>query len=187
MNYDSRAGADRAREATLSIGRDLELRERQREARAAVAHRRTRLDLVMPVGCVDPDSGRRALTPSPTLVLIGDYLRRSRRLAGMTQTELAKASGISQPMISRIERAKAPGVPIERIVALCQPLGRLFPLGVCPHDHRCAWQPYRPIVRDIDDSTRFMQELLAHSGEPEYADRSREAFDLDDLALINLT
>ena len=172
---------DPARVGARTVARRVELRERRKEARAAV-RRRPELDLLVPAGFADADSGRRALMPSPTLLLMGDYLRRSRGLAGMTQVELAHASGVSQPMISRIERARAPGTPLERVVALCQPLGRLFPFGVCPHDHHCPWQPYRPIEREIDQSGRFIERMLALSDEPSPPHGPSPALDFGGLA-----
>src|SRR4051795_8031507 len=73
--------------------------------------------------------------------LLGRYIRRSRVLAGMTQRQLAAAAGVSQSMISRVERGLEPAVPTARLIRLVQPLARFFPFGMCPHDHNCTWQP----------------------------------------------
>jgi len=39
-------------------------------------------------------------------------------------------------------------------------LGRLFPLGFCPHDHKCAWQPIRPPEQRTSDAQSLIDRLL---------------------------
>jgi len=53
---------------------------------------------------------------------------------------------------------------LERFVDMCLVLGRLFPLGVCPHDHSCGWQPAKPPAPKPDPDT-FLEQLLRYSGE----------------------
>jgi transcriptional regulator with XRE-family HTH domain len=72
------------------------------------------------------------------MMLIGRYVRRSRLLAQMTQQQLADQAGVSQSMVSRLERGVEPAVEAARLVQVVRPLARLFPLGACPHDHNCA-------------------------------------------------
>ncbi len=72
------------------------------------------------------------------------------------------ASG--QSMVSRTERARAPAMGLERFVDMCVVLGRLFPLGACPHDHECGWQPIRP-VPPMDESAGYIEFLLGQAGE----------------------
>ena len=43
--------------------------------------------------------------------------------------------------INRVETQKKVTLRALRFIDMCLALGRLFPLGVCPHDHRCGWQP----------------------------------------------
>ena len=104
-------------------------------ARVAIQH---------PGESADADSGRKALFPDPALVDFGRYLRRARRIAQLSQTRLAELSGLSQSTISRLERALAPSVGVDRLVLLGQALGRALPLGLCPHEHDCPWQPPPP-------------------------------------------
>jgi hypothetical protein len=53
----------------------------------------------------------------------------------------------------------------ERFVQICQPLGQLFPLGSCPHDHDCAWQPIKPPERQTTDAQRFLDYLRQQAGD----------------------
>ena len=101
---------------------------------------------------------------APFLV-VGRYLRRSRRYAQLTQRALAAGAGISQSMVSRLERGRAPTAPFQRFLMAANALGRLFPLGFCPHDHRCAWQPIRPPEPRTGDAQRFIDRLLREAGE----------------------
>jgi transcriptional regulator with XRE-family HTH domain len=92
----------------------------------------------------DADTGRKTLFPDPALVEFGHYLRRARRIARLSQSRVAELSGLSQSTISRLERALAPSVGIDRLVMLGYALGRALPLGLCPHEHDCPWQPPPP-------------------------------------------
>ena len=109
---------------------------------------------------------RAAETQASSLVILGRYIRRSRRQRQITQAELAERAGVSQSMVSRIERGAAASVPLERFLAICMALGRLFPLGACPHDHPCAWVPVRIAERAQTDPERLLHALLRNSGEP---------------------
>jgi transcriptional regulator with XRE-family HTH domain len=68
-------------------------------------------------------------------------IRAARELLGVSQTELAEAIGVSQPMISYYESGeKHPGPRVR--AAICEALGigheRLFPLDSNPSDDREA-------------------------------------------------
>lgn len=89
----------------------------------------------------DEITGRKALFPDPALVEFGHDLRRARHIAQLSQKRVAELSGLSQSTISRLERALAPSVGIDRLVMLGHALGRALPLGICPHEHDCPWQP----------------------------------------------
>lgn len=78
------------------------------------------------------------------LVLLGSAIRRARRELGLSQDELERLSGVDQTTISRLERGLAPKTPSHRLVWLGIVLGRSLPLGACPHDHACPWQPAEP-------------------------------------------
>ena len=112
----------------------------------------------------DLDTGRRELMPDAPLLLLGRYFRRSRAYAGLSQAQLAGMAGVSQSMVSRVERAKAPAMAFERFVNMCLVLGRLFPLGTCPHDHRCGWQPVKP-PEPKPDADAYLARLLSFAGE----------------------
>jgi len=93
-----------------------------------------------PHGWRHPVTGRKGWQPDPLLLAFGQYVKRSRYLALMSQTQLAQASGVDQGAISRLERALAPAMNIDRVVQLAAAMGRAFPLGYCPHEHWCQWQ-----------------------------------------------
>jgi transcriptional regulator with XRE-family HTH domain len=94
-----------------------------------------------PHGWRHPVTGRFGWQPEPLLVAFGQYVKRARYLANLSQRELARKSGVEQGAISRLERALAPATKVERIVHLGAAMGRKFPLGYCPHEHWCEWQP----------------------------------------------
>jgi hypothetical protein len=100
----------------------------------------------------------------PPLLVVGRYLRRSRGYAQLNQRGLAAESGMSQSTISRFESGRLPRMPVARFFDACKPLGRLFPLGVCPHDHRCAWQPVRPPPA-ASEGRAYLETLLIEAGE----------------------
>ncbi len=70
----------------------------------------------------------------------GEHVRRARQRSGQTQASLQERSGVSQSVISRIEHGQAPRLALDRIIAISVALAPELPLGVCPHDHVCAWR-----------------------------------------------
>ena len=139
-NADPREEA--ARLGALHLARSVELRQRQNEVALG-----------------------QGLPQTAGMLLIGRYVRRSRLLAPMTQQQLADQAGGSQSMVSRLERGVEPAVEAARLVQVVRPLARLFPLGACPHDHNCAWQPAKPIDDSVSDPTRFVHKMLGLAGE----------------------
>jgi transcriptional regulator with XRE-family HTH domain len=131
-----------ARLGALHLGRAVELRQRQNEIASGQG-------------------------PPATagMILLGRYVRRSRLLADLSQRQLAAMAGVSQSMVSRVERGVEPAVEVARLIALVRPLARLFPFGACPHDHNCAWQPVKPVEDSISDPTRFVRKMLGLAGE----------------------
>jgi DNA-binding XRE family transcriptional regulator len=121
-------------------------------------------ELILPSGSFDLDTGRRKVDVGSPLVHVGRYFRRSRAYAGLSQAQLAAKAGVSQSMVSRTERARAPAMGLERFVDMCVVLGRLFPLGACPHDHECGWQPIRP-TPPLDDTAGYIELLLGQAEE----------------------
>ena len=75
------------------------------------------------------------------------HFRRSRRMTGLSQTFLEYRSSVDQTSISRLELAAAPRFCVQWLVLCGKVMGRNLPLGFCPHDHPCPWQPLRPIGR----------------------------------------
>jgi transcriptional regulator with XRE-family HTH domain len=116
----------------------------QASLRAAALPVRPPIELEPPDGWRHPVTGRRELAPIPTLIPLGRYLRRARYIVDLSQERLAGRSGVSQPMISRAERGLAPSMGIDRLAQLGEVFGRAFPLGFCPHEHACGWQPIKP-------------------------------------------
>jgi transcriptional regulator with XRE-family HTH domain len=80
---------------------------------------------------------------SSELQLLGQYVRRSRYYTEKSQAHLSGESGVTQSMLSRLERGMAPGMRVDKLLALASALGRVFPLGYCPHNHQCAWDAIR--------------------------------------------
>jgi transcriptional regulator with XRE-family HTH domain len=68
-------------------------------------------------------------------------------MASYSQQRLADKTGVSQSVISRFERGLAPGMSSERLIAICDVLGRAMPMGFCPHseEHSCRWPPILPV------------------------------------------
>ncbi|HUG49108.1 MAG TPA: helix-turn-helix transcriptional regulator [Candidatus Limnocylindria bacterium] len=91
----------------------------------------------MSVSHFDPNAQAR-------LLAFGRNLKRARQVAGVSQRKLALLSGVSQSVISRLERARAPRLALERLLLLHDVLGGALPFGACPHDHSCVWQPLTP-------------------------------------------
>lgn len=73
------------------------------------------------------------------MVAVGARFRNGRRQAGLTQSTLAFRSGVSQSVISRLERGLATGMSVERLVRIANAIGPSFPFGFCPHDDQCAY------------------------------------------------
>jgi helix-turn-helix protein len=166
VEAESVSGADFATANLPQLSRmfanRIELQARSHEAWAV--KRPDHLDLRPPYGYRDSVTGRKELAPDPALVLVGRYLRRARRYARKSQQRLADESGVTQSMVSRAERGLAAGMSLLRLVRMCVPLGRLFPLGDCPHDHECAWQPIRPPERQSTAVSRLVELILKTGG-----------------------
>jgi len=121
-----------------------------------------------PHGWRHPVTGRLGWQPDPPLLAFGQYVKRSRYLACKTQRQLSDDSGVDQGQISRLERALAPAMRVDRLVRLSGTLGRVFPLGYCPHEHWCQWQPAPPTapgnplaqLSDVDKA-KYLEILLS--------------------------
>lgn len=151
-----------------TVANGVELAAARVEARAI--RRPDHVDLQPPRDHHDPDSGRRELAPQPELVEFGRYLRRARRYAQLSQQHVADAAGVSQSTVSRLERGVAPHVGVDKLLAIRRTYGRLLPLGVCPHEHECAWQPVRPPAEKWRGAA-FVELILAGSDPPEEVDQ----------------
>lgn len=91
-----------------------------------------------------PITGKRGWQPSLELIAFGTYVKRARYMASLTQVRLGEMSGVDQGQISRLERALAPWTRTEDLVRIGTAIGRALPLGFCPHEHPCQWQPAPP-------------------------------------------
>jgi transcriptional regulator with XRE-family HTH domain len=79
----------------------------------------------------------------------------------ISQERLSAGSGISQSMISRLERGLAPGMRVDHLIVLGEQLGRALPLGFCPHEHRCIWQPIQAKADpELDEAARRREKLI---------------------------
>jgi len=86
------------------------------------------------------------LTPRDPHIITGleDFgvaIVEARARSAMSQRGLEFRSGVSQSVISRAERALAPRLALDRVIGMKLVLGNELPLGWCPHDHPCRWQP----------------------------------------------
>jgi transcriptional regulator with XRE-family HTH domain len=97
-----------------------------------------------PFAWSDQVTGRKGWKPSFELIAFGMYVKRARYLARTTQTRVEELSGVDQGQISRLERGLAPTCRVEDLVLVGKALGRALPLGFCPHEHWCEWQPAPP-------------------------------------------
>ena len=93
------------------------------------------------------------------MVLLGRYARRARALAGFGQRLLAVKAGVSQSAVARLELGRAAGMPTGRLMRIAGVLDRKFPIGVCPHTHRCAWQPIEP-PQPLSDRDLLREEIV---------------------------
>ena len=75
--------------------------------------------------------------PIPEMLLVGARFRRGREQAGLSQRDVAWRAGVSQSLVSQFERGLTLGSM--RMVMMGLAIGPRFPLGCCPHNHRCAW------------------------------------------------
>ena len=139
-----------------------------------------------PYGWIHPVTGRKGWQPDPLLLAFGQYVKRARYFAGLSQTDLARAAGVDQGGISRLERALAPAMKIERVAKLAGAMGRAFPFGYCPHEHWCQWQ--RAPDRAPDPPPRLTPEEahvlygLTPSSEPDAVDvATRDAQSFEDI------
>jgi transcriptional regulator with XRE-family HTH domain len=109
------------------------------------------------------EGGQREDEPSAGQVLLGRYVRRSRYLMNYSQERMEDISGVSQTAISRLETGRSAGMRIDSLVRLADSFGRTFPLGFCPHDHPCPWQPIR-LPPPIDGERLRIRQLLIDHG-----------------------
>jgi hypothetical protein len=109
-------------------------------------------------------TGRRQLEPDPPLISVGRYFRRARLLAGLSQQRLADKARVSQSSVSRTERGLGPAMGFEHFVDMTVELDRLFPFGVCPHDHECPWQPIKPPEHQTTAVERLVEKILSPAG-----------------------
>jgi transcriptional regulator with XRE-family HTH domain len=151
-----------AKRGALKMARAVEIGHRRNEARAV--RRISHFDLQPPAGIVGANGSRKQLAPDPELVLLGRYLRRSRLLAERSQDEVSRQSGVSQSGISQAEHGLAGGMTLRRFTRMVRPLDRLFPLGQCPHDHVCPWQPFASQEWVVKDTAAFLDQLLKYAG-----------------------
>ena len=107
-----------------------------------------------------PVTGREGWQTDPGLLEFGQYVRRSRYMAHMTQVQLAKVSGVEQGSISRLERGLAPAMKTERLIKLAAAMGRAFPMGYCPHEHWCPWQPAPRLPQQPRDDAGYSADAL---------------------------
>ena len=139
--------------------------ERVRDAAWAAHPGPSFVRLRPPVAWQHPITGRRELEPEPRLVLFGRYLRHGRALAGFSQAGLGNRADVTQSMISRAERGLAPAMGLDPLTRLGEAMGRAFPLGFCPHEHRCAWQPVVPRAQERTHMERLTAILLGRDHE----------------------
>jgi transcriptional regulator with XRE-family HTH domain len=98
----------------------------------------------MPLGWRHAVTGRTYHRDDPVLERLGIYVRRARYIVGRSQQSIANEAGIPQSQLSRLERALAPSMDVERLAWIEDAFHGSFPVGYCPHDHVCQWQRLAP-------------------------------------------
>ena len=93
--------------------------------------------------------------------MVGEALKRRRVRRHLTQSELARRTGIDQSIISRIERARRWGISLRRFATLVAFLGGLDfdpppPVSIPGWEHQ-AWTPNPFVLRD-QRTARALQE-----------------------------
>ena len=73
------------------------------------------------------------------MVEFGLVIRGARRMAGLTQDQLARRSTVSQSTICGLEKGLVPGMATWKLVKIAMSLGGRLPFGFCPHDHDCPY------------------------------------------------
>jgi transcriptional regulator with XRE-family HTH domain len=162
---DLRDSAKQVRRNVATIATRFELHQ---VADAAWERERTHthVPISYAAGTSDGVTGRKEIFPDPTLVEFGRYLKRARGLSQLSQRRLAELSGLSQSTISRLERGIAPSVGIDRIVVLGRALRRALPLGTCPHEHDCPWQPLPQLPTKASRVEAFVALMLSPHADP---------------------
>jgi transcriptional regulator with XRE-family HTH domain len=158
-----------------------------RRDEAFAVKRPDHVDLAPPPDFVHDVTGRRELQPDPALVRLGRYLRRSRIWADKSQQRLADEAGVSQSMVSRAERGLAPSMGLERLVNVTEQLGRIFPFGVCPHDHECSWQPIKRPEREVTSLERFIEMMFGQSSDDAAPSLERNPVDRAEFLDISIS
>jgi transcriptional regulator with XRE-family HTH domain len=98
----------------------------------------------MPLGWRHAVTGRTYHRDDPALERLGIYLRRARYIVHRSQQSVANEAGMPQSQFSRLERALAPSMNVERLAWIEDAFHGAFPVGYCPHDHVCQWQRLKP-------------------------------------------
>jgi len=119
-------------------------------------------------------TGRKKPTDDPALEQLGIYLRRARFIAGLSQQNVADAAGINQAVVSRLERALAPSMNVERLAWIEQAMNGAFPIGYCPHEHPCRWVRLqrRPTAEEawaaeVEKQRRLTERFYGPGGPPQ--------------------
>ena len=94
-----------------------------------------------PTGGRYPATGRRDWEPSHPCSPSGSTSSAGDISGGCRSSSWPTEAKVDQGQISRLERALAPAMGIERVVRLSSVLGRALPLGYCPTSIGVEWQP----------------------------------------------
>ena len=86
---------------------------------------------------------------------LGMEIAELRRTFGLSQAEIARSIGTSSPNLSALERGRAPGITLERFLAVVEALGAR-PRGRAradggAHDGDMAFAP-ATVIRSVEDS-----------------------------------
>jgi len=79
---------------------------------------------------------------------LGEELAELRRWFGLTQDEIARAIGTSKPNISALERGRAPGISVERFMAVIEAIReRAAPVPSGSPEHASGDMAFSPTSR----------------------------------------
>lgn len=101
----------------------------------------------------------------------GIYVRRAREAQGMTRSQLAAASGVSERLLASLELGDATGIRLDKLLAVFSTLGLSL---VARGERIAASDPARALVPEATPAAPLPRpRVFAHAGWPQRISRAR--------------